>query len=310
MVRPAEMTVLLPFVINAGMNFVLGLLVALFLGPDEFGRYAIGAAIIVLVNTALMDWLKLSAVRFYSQAARQTQPEIRATLDVLAAGISLSLCALLVAAVAAGIDFRLPAMLVSAAVLAGITAGLFDYHGAIARARYLDAAYARMMLVKNLLGLVLMVGGAWWLRDATTVLLGGLASTAASLVGRASRPCRCAIEPHWLSQGPGLELCLLCAAACRGQRDLLADPADQPLAPGQRAWLCRSRLFLARLRYRPAPVRHVGRNHRNRAAARDPAGGGGEGQGGGAPADRQKPAAGPADRPPRRGRAVLRAAGL
>lgn len=176
------MTVLLPFVINAGMNFVLGLLVALFLGPDEFGRYAIGAAIIVLVNTALMDWLKLSAVRFYSQGTRQSQPEIRATLDLLAAGISLSLCALLVAAVAAGLDLRLPAMLVSAAVLAGITAGLFDYHGAIARARYLDAAYARMMLVKNLLGLVLMVGGAWWLRDATMVLLGGLASTAASLL--------------------------------------------------------------------------------------------------------------------------------
>jgi O-antigen/teichoic acid export membrane protein len=73
-------------------------------------------------------------------------------------------------------------MLVSAAVLAGVTAGLFDYHGAIARARYLDAAYARMMIVKNLLGLVLMVGGAWWLRDATMVLLGGLASTAASLL--------------------------------------------------------------------------------------------------------------------------------
>lgn len=176
------MTVLLPFIVNAGMNFVLGLLVALFLGPDEFGRYAIGAAIIVLVNTALMDWLKLSAVRFYSQGARQTQPEIRATLDLLAAGISLSLCALLVAAVAAGLDFRLPAMLLSAAVLSGITAGLFDYHGAIARARYLDAAYARMVIVKNLLGLVLMVGGAWWLRDATIVLLGGLASTAASLL--------------------------------------------------------------------------------------------------------------------------------
>ncbi|MFN3671824.1 MAG: lipopolysaccharide biosynthesis protein [Bosea sp. (in: a-proteobacteria)] len=176
------MTVLLPFIVNAGMNFVLGLLVALFLGPDEFGRYAIGAAIIVLVNTALMDWLKLSAVRFYSQAARQTQPEIRATLDVLAAGISISLCALLVAAVAAGVDVRLPAALLSAAVLAGVTAGLFDYHAAIARARFLDAAYARMILVKNLLALMLMVGGAWWLRDAAIVLLGGLVSAAASLV--------------------------------------------------------------------------------------------------------------------------------
>ena len=42
------MTVLLPFIVNAGLNFVLGLLVALILGPEAFGLYAIGAATIVL----------------------------------------------------------------------------------------------------------------------------------------------------------------------------------------------------------------------------------------------------------------------
>jgi O-antigen/teichoic acid export membrane protein len=176
------MTVLLPFVLNAGLNFVLGLLIALFLGPAEFGRYAIGAAIIVLVNTALLDWVKLSAVRFYSLKSRETQPEIRATLDLLAAGISIALSGLLIAAVAAGIDFKLPAMLLSAAVLAGIGAGLFDYHGAIARARFLDAAYAKLIVIKNLVALVLMVGGAWLTRDPTIVLLGGLVSTAVSLL--------------------------------------------------------------------------------------------------------------------------------
>ena len=176
------MTVLLPFVINAGLNFVLGLLIALFLGPAEFGRYAIGAAIIVLVNTALLDWLKLSAVRFYSLKTRETQPEIRATLDLLAAGISIAVSGLLVAAVVAGIDFKLPAMLLAAAVLGGIGAGLFDYHGAIARARFLDAAYARLIIVKNLVALVLMVGGAWLTQDPTIVLFGGLISAAAALL--------------------------------------------------------------------------------------------------------------------------------
>lgn len=176
------MTVLLPFVINAGLNFVLGLLIAFFLGPAEFGRYAIGAAIIVLVNTALLDWLKLSAVRFYSLKTRETQPEIRATLDLMVAGISMSLCGLLVVAIAAGFDFRLPAMLLAAAVLGGVGAGLFDYHGAIARARYLDAAYARLVIVKNVMALVLMVGGAWLTRDPTVVLLGGLLSVAVSLL--------------------------------------------------------------------------------------------------------------------------------
>ncbi|HEY5798149.1 MAG TPA: lipopolysaccharide biosynthesis protein [Bosea sp. (in: a-proteobacteria)] len=176
------MTVLLPFVLNAGLNFVLGLLIAFFLGPAEFGRYAIGAAIIVLVNTALLDWIRLSAVRFYSLRARETQPEIRATLDLLIAGVSMTLCALLLAAVVAGIDFRMPAMMLAASVLAGIGAGLFDYHGAIARARFLDAAYARLVIVKNLLALVLMVGGAWLTRDPTVVLLGGLLSAAVALV--------------------------------------------------------------------------------------------------------------------------------
>jgi O-antigen/teichoic acid export membrane protein len=176
------MTVLLPFVVNAGLNFVLGLLIAFFLGPAEFGRYAIGAAIIVLVNTALLDWIRLSAVRFYSLRARETQPEIRATLDLLVAGVSMTLCALLVAAIVAGIDFRMPAMMLAASVLAGLGAGLFDYHGAIARARFLDAAYARLVIVKNLLALVLMVGGAWLTRDPTVVLFGGLLSAAVALV--------------------------------------------------------------------------------------------------------------------------------
>lgn len=176
------MTVLLPFVVNAGLNFVLGLLIAFFLGPAEFGRYAIGAAIIVLVNTALLDWIRLSAVRFYSLGARETQPEIRATLDLLVAGVSMTLCALLLAAIVAGIDFRMPAMMLAASVLAGIGAGLFDYHGAIARARFLDAAYARLVIVKNVLALILMVGGAWLTRDPTVVLLGGLLSAAVALV--------------------------------------------------------------------------------------------------------------------------------
>lgn len=176
------MTVLLPFVINAGLNFALGLLIAYFLGPEEFGRYAIGAAILVLLNTACLDWIRLSAVRFYSQKTRDGQPEIRATLDVLAAGVTIALSGLLLAAVAVGIDFRLPVMLVTASVVGGICAGLFDYHGAIARARFLDATYARLIIVKNVLALLLMVGGAWWTRDATVVMFGGVVSVMAALL--------------------------------------------------------------------------------------------------------------------------------
>ncbi|CAH1653485.1 Oligosaccharide flippase family protein [Hyphomicrobiales bacterium] len=176
------MTVLLPFVLNAGLNFALGLLVALFLGPEAFGLYAIGAAIAVLVNTALLDWLKLSVVRFYSAQSRERDPGIRATLDLLFAGIGLSLCALLAAALLAGIDTGLPTILLAVAVAGGVGAGWFDYHGAIARSRFLDAAYSRLVLVRSGVALALMVAAAWWLRDPVVVLLGGLASTVVSVL--------------------------------------------------------------------------------------------------------------------------------
>lgn len=181
------MTVLLPFIVNAGLNFVLGLLVALFLGPEAFGLYAIGAATVVLVNTALLDWLKLSVVRFYSVETRESDPGIRTTLDLLFAGVSLSLCALLAAALLAGVDAGLPAALLMISVAGGIAAGWFDYHAAIARARFLDAAYARLVLVRSVAALLLMVGGAWWTRDPAVVLLGGVLSAVAAVVANRNR---------------------------------------------------------------------------------------------------------------------------
>jgi O-antigen/teichoic acid export membrane protein len=181
------MTVLLPFIVNAGLNFVLGLLVALFLGPEAFGLYAIGAATVVLVNTALLDWLKLSVVRFYSVETRESDPGIRATLDLLFAGVSLSLCALLAAALLAGVDAGLPAALLMVSVAGGIAAGWFDYHAAIARARFLDAAYARLVLVRSVAALLLMVGGAWWTRDPAVVLLGGVLSAVSAVIANRNR---------------------------------------------------------------------------------------------------------------------------
>lgn len=181
------MTVLLPFLVNAALNFALGLLVALFLGPEAFGLYAIGAALVVLVNTAALDWLKLSAVRFYTAQTRESDPGIRATLDLLFAAVALGLCLLLAVALLAGFDGGLPKALLAAAVLAAIGAGWFDYHGAIARARFLDAAYGRLIAVRAAVVLVLMVGGAWATRDPVVVLLAGLAGTIASVLSVRSR---------------------------------------------------------------------------------------------------------------------------
>ena len=59
---------------NALFNFLVGLLVARFLGPAEFGRFAIAFATAVLVNTGAFDWIRVSAVRFYSDRSRRRAP--------------------------------------------------------------------------------------------------------------------------------------------------------------------------------------------------------------------------------------------
>jgi O-antigen/teichoic acid export membrane protein len=176
------MILLLAFVLNAGINFILGLLVAFFLGPSEFGRYAIGASLMVLVMASCIDWLKYAAQRFYSERSRAAEPQVRATLDVLAAGISLALAGLVFAAAVAGVDAGLPAMLLGASVAAAICGGLFEYHSAIARARFMDAVYARLVIVKNALALLLMTGGAWWFRDAAMVMIGSCLAIGAALI--------------------------------------------------------------------------------------------------------------------------------
>jgi O-antigen/teichoic acid export membrane protein len=177
-----RMLVVIPFVVNAALNFVLGLLVAWVLGPQEFGLYAIGAALMVVVNAIALDWLKLAAIRFYTGSGSSEAQALKWSLDALVAGISVALSGILVAAVVAGVDFRLPATLVGVAVAAGICAGLFDYSGAIARAELKDRAYARLIIAKNVLALVLMVGGAWATESATIVLLGACLSVVGAML--------------------------------------------------------------------------------------------------------------------------------
>jgi O-antigen/teichoic acid export membrane protein len=175
------MTIVAAFLVNAGLNFALGLLVAKFLGPDEFGRYAVAMAVAVVINTVGFEWLRLSATRFYSEERRR-EPGLRATLDLGYAVVSLSLAALVGAAYLLRVDLGMPASLLAAATAAGIGMGLFDYRAALARARFLERSYAEIVLFKNAAGFILMVGGAFLFRNATIVLMGAAASGAAALL--------------------------------------------------------------------------------------------------------------------------------
>ncbi len=179
------MAVIAAFVVNAVINLALGLLLAQVLGPADFGRFAIGTAGAVALNTLLFEWLRLSATRFYSERVRQAEPWIRGMLDraYLATIVGLLGAALL--ALAGRPLVGDPALLTAAAAAAAIGLGLFDYAAALARARFVGGLYLRLVLVKNALTLPLMVGTAWATRDAAAVMLaGGLSQFLAALLVR------------------------------------------------------------------------------------------------------------------------------
>ena len=68
-----------------------------------------------------------------------------------------------------------PTLIVLAAV-ASLVNGLFDYSTGLLRASFQDRTYARLVIVKNALGLVLTAGGAIVFHSATMALVGGALS--------------------------------------------------------------------------------------------------------------------------------------
>ncbi len=170
------MTVLLAFLANTIANFIIGLLVAKFLGPEEYGRFALAFAIAVVVQTALYDWLRLSATRFYSQRTRDRDPIVRSTLgsSFLAVTLGLFAAAFLYPFIGPELDFD--GQLILLALLTATANGLFDYSTALARARFEDGAYWRLVFVKNILALALIGGGAFLFRSAAVALGGGVIS--------------------------------------------------------------------------------------------------------------------------------------
>lgn len=176
------MRVVFAFFVNTLFNFAIGLLVAKFLGPEQFGRFALALAVGVVIQTAAFDWIRLTAVRFYSERSRSVQPQLRATLDTTFAIFACGLVALAFVAVLAGMTFALPQGLIGLAVAAAIINGLFDYHTALVRARFNDTLYVRLIVTKNVLALTLTVGGAFVFGSAQMALAGTCFSMAGSLL--------------------------------------------------------------------------------------------------------------------------------
>ncbi len=176
------MKVLAAFVVNALFNFIIGLIVAKFLGPEEYGRFALALALGLVIQTAVFDWIRLAAIRFYSERTRQDEPQVRATLDTAFAIIAVGLTAVVGAVLLSGLQFGLSNALIGLSLATAVTNGLFDYSTGLARARFEDRQYGRLVLVKNALSLALTTGAAFWFASAKMALLGAIVSIAGSIV--------------------------------------------------------------------------------------------------------------------------------
>lgn len=130
------------------------------------------------IQIALLDWIRLGAVRFYSERVRAAEPTISATLDTAFALISFGIVA--IAVIVAFLDTGLDPTrgLMGLALGVSIANGLFDYRTALVRARFHD----RLVIVKNVVSLVLTGGAAFLFESAPMALIGGILSLAGSIL--------------------------------------------------------------------------------------------------------------------------------
>ena len=165
-----DMGIILTFILNAVLNMVLGLAVAAVLGPEQYGRFAQGFVLALMLASGLFEWLRLAATRYYGEAARKERPEVRATLTAGYLATSAVLVLGSAAVIVSGLDLGMPPALLAAAGLASIASGLFEYRAALARARFLNRAYGILVIGKNVLALSLMAGAGYYFNDAVSVL--------------------------------------------------------------------------------------------------------------------------------------------
>src|ERR1700744_3216125 len=176
------MRVIGAFLFNTLCNFGIGLIVAKFLGPAEYGRFALTLAIAVTIQIALLDWIRLGAGPFYSGGGGRAEPTTRATLDTAFALISFGIAGLAVAVAFLDSGLDPTRGLIGLALGVAIANSLFDYRTALVRARFHDRLYGRLVIIKNVFSLVLTGGAAFLFESAGMALIGGILSLTGAIL--------------------------------------------------------------------------------------------------------------------------------
>ncbi|MBB4196950.1 hypothetical protein CCR94_23730 [Rhodoblastus sphagnicola] len=176
------MRVVFAFLINTIFNLIVGLIVARFLGPEEYGRFALAIGVMIFGQAVGFEWIRQCAIRFYSARSREKKPRVRATLDAAFAVFTLGFIPLAGAFALFGPEMTLPRDLMALAFAASIANGLFDYETALARARFDDRLYMRIIVIKNILSVAGMAGGAWATGSARVTLAAGMGALLGALV--------------------------------------------------------------------------------------------------------------------------------
>lgn len=163
------MAYLLTFLLNAVLAFGLSLAMAGLLGPDAYGRFAIGLSIAIVVSTLFFDWLRLATMRFQGQGLRAENPNIRRTLDLTYLIVAAALCLVVPLALPfapAGMNW--PVLL--AAFLLGIFYGFCEYRIALARVLFREGSFVALTCLRGLFGLVLASTAAFATGDPALAL--------------------------------------------------------------------------------------------------------------------------------------------
>ncbi|MCI4678051.1 hypothetical protein K9U33_05235 [Rhodoblastus acidophilus] len=186
------MLIILTFILNAGLNFLLGLCVAAVLGPEAYGRFSIALMTATLTTTLVFDWLRLSATRYYNEQTRAAAPDLRAALDAGYVSGALILATLAATALLLGRDFGMGREMVIATVVVAIANGFFEFFAALLRARFHNLGYSSLVILKNVLAFAAMVGAAYFFHDPALVM----AMAAASAVIATLALWRQTADPH------------------------------------------------------------------------------------------------------------------